>query len=177
MPQTAAVPRHGRCARLAAGALALVALFGLTACSGGSGPQSISVFQVQPGDCFSAPTAVKVQLSTLSRVSCDKPHTEEAYAVVKYSAGSGSSAASAPSALPSFGSSYPGNDVLTTFAQGACAERFRSYVGVDYLDSSLYFTYLLPSARSWEQADDRNVICFITTTGGTLTQSVKGSKR
>ena len=66
---------------------------------------------------------------------------------------------------------------LSAFAQGACAQHFTGYVGVDYLDSSLFFTYLLPSARSWESDDDRDVICFVTTTGGTLTGSVKGSKK
>ncbi|MDT5080785.1 MAG: hypothetical protein QOJ80_5422, partial [Mycobacterium sp.] len=68
-------------------------------------------------------------------------------------------------------------DVLEKFAKGVCAQRFTAYVGVDYLDSSLYFTYLLPSARSWEQDDDRNVLCFVTTTGGTLKTSVKGSRK
>ena len=54
-------------------------------------------------------------------------------------------------------SAYPGDDVLETFAQGACAQRFAGYVGVDYLDSTLFFTYLLPSARSWEQ--DETATC------------------
>jgi hypothetical protein len=66
---------------------------------------------------------------------------------------------------------------LTQFAQGTCAQKFGSYVGVSYLDSSLFFTYLLPSPRSWEQANDRKVICFVTTAGGTITYSAKNSKR
>jgi hypothetical protein len=37
-------------------------------------------------------------------------------------------------------------------------------------------TYLLPSARSWQQGEDRSVLCFVTTTGDPLTNSVKGSK-
>jgi len=137
-------------------------------------PHNISVFAVRPGQCFVAPTSVKAQLSTLKVTPCSKPHTQEAYAVVKYEApGGGASLSSTGIAL---GSSYPGGDVLTTFAQGVCAQRYGPYVGVDYLDSKLFFTYLLPSARSWTQADDRNVICFVTTTGATLTSSVKGSK-
>lgn len=137
-------------------------------------PHNISVFAVRPGQCFEAPTSVKVQLSQLKMTPCSKPHTQEAYAVVKYeSSGAGPTVASTGVSL---GSSYPGSDVLTTFAQGVCAQRYSSYVGVDYLDSKLFFTYLLPSARSWTQADDRNVICFVTTTGATLTTSVKGSK-
>jgi hypothetical protein len=142
----------------------------LTGCSwfGGnkSGGKKISVFSVQPGQCFDAPGTVKAQLSSLTKVSCTSPHNEESYAVVPFQSVNGATS-----------SAYPGDDVLTTFAQGACAQRFTSYVGVDYLDSKLFFTYLLPSARSWEQDADRAVTCFVTTTGNKLTSSVKGSKQ
>jgi hypothetical protein len=158
-------------------ALAAPATCALAACGGSSGgSHAVSVFSVKPGQCFVAPGTVRVQLSKLTATPCSKPHTQEAYALIPYVAAGGSSAAQ-PSAVASLTSSYPGDDVLTTFAQGSCAQRFGSYVGVDYLDSSLYFTYLLPSARSWEQDDDRTVICFVTTTGAKLTSSVKGSKR
>ncbi len=155
--------------------IVLLCVVWLAACTGSdSGTKQISVFSVKTGECFTAPTSVKVQLSTLTRTPCSKAHTQESYAIVPFST---SGRALRPTAAPSLISSYPGNDVLTTFAQGACAQRYAGYVGVDYLDSSLFFTYLLPSARSWEQADDRNVICFVTTTGSTLTASVKGSKQ
>ena len=50
-------------------------------------------------------------------------------------------------------------------------------MGVDYRDSELFFTYLLPSPRSWEQDEDRTTLCFVTTTDGAqLTQSVEGTK-
>jgi Septum formation len=163
-------------ARAAAATLLLVSLT-LGGCSWfGSGHKdgttSESVFSVHPSDCFVAPTKVKAELSDLSKVPCTKAHTLEAYAAIDYQAtGTG---ASAP---PASGDAYPGSGALTTFAQGRCAQSFAGYVGVNYLDSSLYFTFLLPSARSWEQDNDRKVLCFVTTTGGTLTSSVKGSKK
>ncbi len=58
---------------------------------------------------------------------CTKPHTQEAYALVTYQAGS----AAGPSAAA--GGAYPGGDALDKFAKGACAQHFTSYVGVDYL--------------------------------------------
>lgn len=124
---------------------------------------SVSVFDVAVGDCFVAPPEVSAELSSMSRVPCSEPHQEEAYAVVPYKPEDKSDA-------------YPGNDTLSTFAQGACAQAFTDYVGIGYPDSSLYFTYLLPSARGWQQGDDRSVLCFVTTTGQKLTASVKGSK-
>jgi len=142
-----------------------------TACSSSGGQTSTSVFAVRPGQCFVAPKDVKAELSNLDQVPCTKPHTQEAYALVTYQpAGTGPSASAA-------GGAYPGGDALDKYAKGACAQRFTKYVGVDYLDSKLFYTYLLPSARSWEQDDDRTILCFITTTGGTLTASVKGSRK
>lgn len=160
------LPRH----RLVSAALALVAGPSLAACSSSNGTSSTSVFDVKPGQCFIAPSEVKAELSSLSQVPCTKPHTQEAYALVAYQASSGNGASADAG-------TYPGPDVLDKFAKGACAQRFTGYVGVDYTQSKLFFTYLLPSARSWEQDDDRTVLCFVTTTGGTLTASVKGSKR
>ena len=161
-----------RLARPAVGLLMACAAWLTTACGSSNGQSSTSVFDVQPGQCFVAPTAVKAELSNLNQVPCTKAHTEEAYARVKYRA-----PAAGPSAAAGGGDAYPGGDALDKFAKGACAQHFTAYVGVDYLDSKLFFTYLLPSARSWEQDDDRTVLCFVTTTGGTLTASVKGSRK
>jgi hypothetical protein len=124
------------------------------------------VFSVTPGQCFQTPGKVQAELSSLQRTDCTKQHTREAYAIVPFVATG-----------PTASSAYPGADALSAFAKGACAQRFKSYVGVDYLDSTLFFTYLMPSARSWEQDDDRDVICFVTTAGAPLTASVKNSKR
>jgi hypothetical protein len=161
---------ENRSARLRASALAAAAVLLVSGCGwfGGSdhAAKSVSVFSVSPGQCFVAPTDVKAELSELSRTPCEKPHAREAYAVVPFASATGST-----------DSAYPGADKLSAFAQGSCAQSYRGYVGVDYLDSSMFFTYLFPSARSWEQDNDRKIICFVTTAGGTLTASVKGSNK
>lgn len=131
-------------------------------------PTSVPVFEVAVGDCFVAPKEVTAELSDLSKVSCDVDHQQELYAKVAYQAPQGASTDTADS--------YPGDATLDTFAQGACAEAFTGYVGIAYPDSGLWMTYLLPSARSWQQGKDRDVLCFVTTTGDPLTKSVKGSK-
>jgi hypothetical protein len=151
---------------MSAAVLLVVCAAPLAGCSGSSGKGNTSVFSVKPGECFQAPAKVQAELSSLQKVPCSTPHTREAYAIVGYSAPDGATAGA-----------YPGSDALSAFAKGACAQRYRSYVGVDYLDSSLFFTYLFPSARSWQSDDDRNVVCFVTTTGAKLTGSVKGSKK
>jgi hypothetical protein len=131
--------------------------------SGGSGSES--VFAVRVGQCFKAPSSVHTELSSLQKTSCKKPHAEEAYAVVTYIDQKDPSS-----------TTYPGSDVLTKYANGKCAQLFKGYVGVDYLDSHLFFTYLIPSPRSWEQGVDRRVVCFVTSTGALRTSSAKNSK-
>jgi Septum formation len=132
----------------------------------GKAKSAVSVFDIKPGQCFNPPATIKAELSKLSTVACSQPHTEESYADVQFTSANGGDA-----------SNYPGNALLKSFADGTCAQHYTDYVGKDYLDSSYFFTYLLPSARGWEQHKDRSVVCFVTTTGQPLTASVKGSKR
>lgn len=127
--------------------------------------RDVSSFKLKVGDCVVPPSEIKAELSSVRVVSCGTRHTQEAYALVDYAATGGASPASV----------YPGDDALKKFADGACAQRYEGYVGVAYADSALFFTYLLPSARGWQNGD-RSVVCFVTTTGGPLTKSVKGSK-
>ncbi len=126
---------------------------------------SVSVFDVKIGQCFNPPKDVQAELANLTAIDCQQPHSQEAYALLPYRPAAGV-----------VGSGYPGSDTLSGFADGACAQAFQGYDGISYLDSSLYFTYLLPSARSWEQSDDHAVLCLIVTTGQPLTSSVKGKK-
>jgi hypothetical protein len=129
----------------------------------------ISTFKIKVGECFNPPDPPKAELSELTSVPCTEPHTEESYAIVKYTP-TGVAGATVSTA-------FPGADVLTNFANSECAQRYGDYMGVPYTDSTLFFAFLLPSARSWESGNDRDVICFVTTTGEKLTKSVKGSKR
>jgi hypothetical protein len=127
----------------------------------GPHPHSVSVFKLVPGDCLVQPTTIKAELATLQVVPCSLAHTEEVFATTTYQTSTGA---------------YPGDAALQTFAQGSCLQQFKPYVGVAYEDSGLFFTFLLPSARSWTDVTDRTVTCVITTTGQQLTKSVKGSR-
>ena len=168
------VSREGR--RRIAFAVSVAALSPLVAACGiGGGGDGTSVFKVKVGECFASPSEVKAQISDIKKVPCSQPHGKEAYAAAVYAPSGAASTGSSNTSSTSSGD-FPGNDALAAFAQGACAQRFTSYVGVSYLDSSLFFTYLAPSARSW-QDDDRTVLCFITSDGRPLKGSVKGSKQ
>lgn len=164
-----AVPEAHR--QRARAAIALVALTVVAGCSSLDGDTSAtSVFDLEPGSCVLAPDHddVATELSEVTTVPCDQAHELEVFALVDFPEQSDTEATQA-------GSTFPGDALLKDFADGACAEQFASYVGVDYRDSDLFFTYLVPSARSWQAEDDRTVLCLITTTGDELTQSVAGT--
>lgn len=149
-----------------------MALVCLTGCSffglgheDGPTTTEVSVFNVQIGQCFTAQQEIQAEIATLSAIPCDAPHRQEAYATVAYEPPAGVQ-----------GDAFPGDAALKSWADANCAQQFQGYVGISYLDSSLFFTYLVPSARGWEQDNDRSVVCFVTTTGAELTSSVKASK-
>ncbi len=148
---------------------AAVALGALTGCSFfGKNDKTtvVSALKAKPGDCLVAPKAITAEVTDVTVVPCTQPHQQEVYALAAYPLPAGTEKTAA----------YPGEAVLKAFADGACLGAFSGYVGSDYRDSSLFFTYLLPSARGWQAGDDRDVTCVITTTGSTRTSSVKGSK-
>lgn len=158
--------RHRRI--VSAGAAVLTAA-GLSGCSlpwQHSDVTSVSVLDVQVGQCFTPPKDIVQQLSDLQSVPCTAAHTMESYASVDYR----------PPGAATPPTDYPGDAALTTFADGTCAARYADYVGIDYRDSTYFYTYLLPSPRSW-QDKDRAVVCFITTTGQPLKASLKGAKK
>jgi len=152
--------------------LAVPVLVMLVACSGGGDASrgkdgqvteagDLSVFDLRVGDCFTPPKDPKAEIESVYVVPCKDSHTQETFAVVPYDNGD----------------AYPGDAALRSFADGACLQRYEDYVGVSYLDSKLFYTYLLPSARSWNDGNDRKVVCIVTTTGEELQTSVKGSQR
>ncbi|MGP7960586.1 septum formation family protein [Sanguibacter sp. A247] len=144
----------------AAGACAVLAC-ALAGCTSDD-DEAPHVTDVVVGDCLRAPAEVSGEVETVTRVACSDPHEQEAYASVPVVDESGAEI-----------DTFPGDAWLKSFSDGACASEFEGYVGVDYRDSDLFFTYLQPNARGWEDGD-RSVLCLVTTTGAQLTASVRG---
>lgn len=153
--------------------LALVAVAWLAGCRDGGGVErddsgqvvaagEESVFELGPGDCIQPPEELSAaSIEDLRAVPCSEPHTHEVYAVATYDAGD----------------VYPGANELQAFADRSCLERFEDYVGLPFDESSLRFSYLFPSFPSWNDGDDRDVICLVVSTDEPLTSSAKGLAR
>lgn len=148
---------------LAHAGLAVLLAATLAACTSDDDGDGLPVGDAAVGDCLRAPAEILTEIENLTRVGCDTAHEQEVFALVTVTDATGAEV-----------DAFPGDAALKSFADGACAERFEAYVGVDYRDSALFFTYLLPNARGW-QSGDRTVMCAVTTTGETLTASVRGT--
>jgi hypothetical protein len=118
----------------------------------------VSVFDVQVGDCLNPGKELGAEITDIKAVPCKDPHTHEVFALPQY---------------PGKDDVYPGEDKLRTFANAQCLEAFGNYTGADYLDSKLFFSYLQPSIRSWQEGKDRRVVCVIVSTGKEITGSAK----
>jgi hypothetical protein len=174
-------------ALLALAAIAALLSLCLSACGGSSNassePKSVSVFALRPQDCLNPPKAnPNLAVSTVTVLPCTHKHVDEVYCVLPYSPTPPASIQKCPANPPRFAGSltedYPGEQALTNFANALCLNEFQPYVGSAYTGSSLYYTYLYPSPRSWDDSlrRDREIVCVLHTIGAPLTRSAKGSK-
>ncbi|MCU0274963.1 MAG: septum formation family protein [Acidimicrobiales bacterium] len=121
-----------------------------------------SVMALEVGQCvddFGSGTGSEV--TEVPTVDCAQPHTYEVYATFDLE-----------------GDEYPGLDQVETLAGEGCYERFEAYVGLAYESSALDINYLYPLEDEWNQAVDREVVCFLFNLDGSpLTGSAEGSAR
>lgn len=140
--------------RLAAGLLTAAAVAAVSACG------QTSVLNLEVGQCISAQTD-EDEVSSVPVVDCAEPHSGEIYALPQVPDGE-----------------FPGDAALQQSAQDLCAgQDFTTYVGVPYEESEVYFSYLVPSADTWDDGD-REIVCLLTNQEGTdTTGSLRGANR
>lgn len=114
--------------------------------------------RVRVGDCFDDQDDASVE--TLPVVPCDEPHDNEIYEVFDLT-----------------GSSWPGQDEVERMAAEGCLGPFADYVGTSLAESSLEAFPITPSEQSWDEFDDRQVLCIVTDPAGEIEGSVAGSAR
>ncbi|MBT5773669.1 MAG: septum formation protein [Dehalococcoidia bacterium] len=131
--------------------VAALALVVSAACGSGN------VFELKVGECFDDPTDATV--TDVEMVDCEEAHDNEVYAVFDMPDGD-----------------FPGVSVIEQAALDGCFEAFEPYVGIDYGSSILDYSWLVPTPKSWEDGDDREVLCIVYDLDlKKLTGSVKNS--
>lgn len=125
------------------------------------------IYDLSVGDCLNDPVEAMpdevVEVDSVESVDCAEPHEAEVYALVD---------------LPGDATAdFPGDDSVGQQADEICFGRFEDYVGAPYEESSLDYSYYLPTAQSWS-GGDREVACLaVDYEGELLTGSVAGSGR
>lgn len=121
------------------------------------GEGDVGALSLQVGDCVSSGTVGSV--TDVPVVPCDESHESEVFAVFDLPDGD-----------------YPGQTEATNTAQDECTgPRFEEYVGLSYDQSIFGVTFLIPTQQTWDQIDDREIVCLAgAATGESLTGSVQG---
>ncbi len=122
-----------------------------------------NVFDVATGTenpvCMQVTEALPPEVKELPIIDCAQPHSHEIFAT-----------------LVSAESVYPGVDALGSFAQVKCLSAFEDFVGISAFDSTLTYTWLVPSLKSWNDKKDRQVLCVLARRDGSpLVGSMRGT--
>ncbi|MFT6293146.1 MAG: hypothetical protein ACJAR2_003768 [Ilumatobacter sp.] len=147
-------------------AVALVLVVALSACSGSDDDNGITdedvtkLGQTAVGTCLQFGDDVREEITKLPVIACNVPHSHEIYAIVT----SGETV-------------YPGFDALEETALTECLGAFEGYIGVSPFDSSLMYSWLVPTLNSWNEEEDREIICVAANgNAAPLSQSLRDSQ-
>jgi hypothetical protein len=107
----------------------------------------LDVMTLQVGDCFDDPSELDEVVFDVAALPCSEPHDNEVFFLVPVAG--------------IFGDTFPGDDALQEYSYEACVgDQFDSYVGTDYLDSSLEVFTFTPTDESWDLGD-REIVCVL----------------
>ena len=121
----------------------------------------VSVFRIRAGDCLLQPDEDAEEIGSLDAVPCDQPHDAEAFALFDMEG-----AADAP---------YPGMAAVDGAVVAGCTgSRFDAYVGIAYVESRYFAAGIFPTEETWEERDDREIVCIAVDPLGQITGSIRG---
>jgi hypothetical protein len=105
----------------------------------------LGAFRIRIGDCLGG--ALEGTFEAVEAEPCSEPHTNEVYAAFL---------------LPGdLDAPFPGEVSVESDASRGCFDRFAPFVGIAYEDSIYEIGSITPTPGSWDQVDDREVLCLI----------------
>ncbi|MCP3987555.1 MAG: hypothetical protein GY724_00650 [Actinomycetia bacterium] len=108
---------------------------------------TLRAFDLLLGDCFNDPGSGEVEVVLV--VPCVEPHDFEVYHVFMLDDGP-----------------YPGPAVIEDEWIEGCLAEFEPFVGVSFDVSVLDMSAIFPTRQSWDELDDRVVLCSVTAVDG-----------
>lgn len=106
---------------------------------------SVRATDIKTGDCIAESPADGADVARLPKVSCDKPHEGEVYAVIRVS-----------------GDSFPGQSAIRDEYEERCLSALESYAPDAANDPRVRNFLLYPSQETWDRGD-RDVVCIAIT--------------
>lgn len=103
---------------------------------------NMAMSHIQLGDCLNGVTPGAVE--SMQGVPCTTPHHVEVYYAFDLPDGD-----------------YPGKASLTESAGSRCFNAFEPFIGHELETSIFDVSYLYPSAESWDELRDREILCMI----------------
>lgn len=100
----------------------------------------VSVFSLRVGDCYDDHDEGEV--TDVAGVPCDAPHDNEVIALFDLPEGP-----------------WPGEEEVRALGRAGCLERFEAAIGAAYEASELEVYPLTPTAATWNEQDDREIVC------------------
>lgn len=117
----------------------------------------VKAFDLQVGYCFNNPGESEVEQVTV--VECTEAHEFEIFHAFQLEDGP-----------------YPGAESLDDLWIQGCLAHFEDFVGSTFDESSLDVRAIFPTMESWNELDDREVLCSVTAVDKSLrTSSAAGS--
>ena len=106
---------------------------------------TMSAFALRVGDCLDLPS--DREFDDVPVVPCGRAHELEVFAIVQHPAPDGVV--------------YPSPDRLSQVSFDLCYAFFSGYVGRSYADSRLDIETFSPTRDSWNEVDDREIVCLL----------------
>ena len=120
----------------------------------------VGAFRVRLGDCLAE--VAEGDIESVQAVPCAEPHAAEVFGAFNMDFG-----ADAP---------FPGDTAIEEAYVEGCLVRFEPFVGRDFATSQYDVSAMTPTAGSWDEVDDREVLCLIVNVDGSpLVGSAEGS--
>lgn len=158
-----------------AAALAGAAIFALSGCSllgGADDPErdedtgeivestdETDVFAIRVGDCVET-ADLGTEVQTIPTRPCSEAHDSEVYAGTEMT-----------------DADFPGDEATDAQADDFCYGEFNQFVGLAFEESVLGYMYLMPSEQTWNELDDREILCLVVDPSGGVTGTMKGAAR